>query len=112
MADGELPGSLPPRLHAHPRHARRPRLRLAMGHAHEGHGTDGLDDRPPLRDRLREARPEQAALETDDGSFREAEGWRAATEFVLIVYPSSWPGLSRPSTSFSQGVPKTWMPGT
>jgi hypothetical protein len=26
--------------------------------------------------------------------------------------PSSWPGLSRPSTSYSPRQPKTWMPGT
>ena len=37
MADGELSRPLSPRLHADPRHARRPRLRLAMGHADEGH---------------------------------------------------------------------------
>ena len=72
MADGELSRPLPPRLHADPRHARRPRLRLAMGHADEGHRADGLDDRPPLRDRLRKARPQQAALETDHRSFCEA----------------------------------------
>ena len=58
-------------------------LRLAMGHADEGHRPDGLDDRPPLRDRLRKARPQQAALETDDRSFRQAEAQRAAIEFVL-----------------------------
>jgi len=85
MADGELPGPLSPRLHAYSRHARRARLRLAMGHADEGHRPHGLDDRPPLRDRLREARTEQAPLETDDGPFREAERRRAAAEFVLIM---------------------------
>ncbi len=61
----------------------RARLRLAMGHADEGHRPDGLDDRPPVRDRLRKARPQQAALKTDDGSFREAETKRTAVEFVL-----------------------------
>ena len=58
---------------------------FAMGHADEGHGADGLDDRPALRDRLREARAEQAPLETDDRSFRQAEGRRAAAQFVLGV---------------------------
>src|SRR5205807_8188746 len=83
MADGELSPPLSPRLHPDPRHAWRPRLRLAMGNADEGHRADGLDDRTPVRDRLREARPQQAALETDDGSFRETEAKRAAVEFVL-----------------------------
>ena len=59
------------------------RLRLAVGRADEGHRADGLDDRPPLRDRLREARAEQAALEADDGSFRKAKTQRTAIEFVL-----------------------------
>ena len=54
---------------------------FAMGHADEGHGTDGLDDRPPLRDRLREARPQQAPHQADDGSFRQAQG--QAAELVL-----------------------------
>ena len=45
------------------------RLRFAMGHAHEGHGPDGLDDRAAVRDRLREARPQQAALEIDRWSI-------------------------------------------
>ena len=83
MADGELSRPLPPRLHPDPRHARRPRLRLAVGNPDEGHRADGLDDRPPLRDRLRKARAQQAALETDHGSFRQAEAQRAAVEFVL-----------------------------
>ena len=56
---------------------------FAMGNADEGHRADGLDDRTPLRNRLREARPEQAALETDDRPFRQAEAKRAAVEFVL-----------------------------
>src|SRR5450631_2985651 len=83
MADGELPRSLSPRLHHDPRHARRPRLRLAMGNADEGHRADGLDDRTPVRDRLRKTRAQQAALETDIRSFRAAEAQRAAVEFVL-----------------------------
>src|SRR5690349_3105605 len=86
MVDGELSGPLSPRLHPDPRHARRARLRLAMGHADERDGSDGLDDRPPLRDRLREARVEQTPLETDDGSFRETERRRAAVELVLTAF--------------------------
>jgi hypothetical protein len=50
----------------------------------KGTGPDGLDDRPPVRDRLREARPQQAAFEIDDRSFRPAEAQRAAAEFVLV----------------------------
>src|SRR6186713_2359220 len=84
MADGQLSRPLSPRLHADPRHARRPRLRCEMGRAHEGHGTNGLDHRPPLRDRLRQAWAEQAALETDDGSFCAAETERRSAQPVLI----------------------------
>src|SRR5205807_9925758 len=83
VVDGELSRSLSPRLHPDPRHARRPRLRLAMGNPHEGHRADGLDDRTPVRDRLRKTRAQQAALETAVRSFRAAEKQRAAVEFVL-----------------------------
>src|SRR5215471_6287173 len=89
MADGELSGSLPPRLHVDPRHARRARLRLAMGHADEGNRADGLDDWTPVRDRLRKARPQQAPLETEHRSFRKTQGERTAAEFVLGVEVSS-----------------------
>src|SRR5437660_12858693 len=85
MADGELPGPLSPRVHLDSRHARRARLRLAMGNADEGHRPDGLDDRPPLRSRLRKARSQQAAYQIDDGSFRQAQAKRAAVELVLIT---------------------------
>ncbi len=54
----------------------------------KGDRPDGLDDRPPLRDRLREARPQQAPLETDDRSFRQAEAERTAIEFVLGQAPA------------------------
>ncbi len=43
------------RVHADPRHARRQGLRLHLGQAHEGHRARCLDDRPPLRDRLRKS---------------------------------------------------------
>src|SRR5260370_38287912 len=55
-----------------------------MGDADEGHRADGLDDRAPVRDRLREAWPQQAAFEIDHRSFRAAETQRAAAEFVLV----------------------------
>src|SRR5580658_9247183 len=86
MADGQLSRPLSPHLHADPRHARRPRLRFAVGNADEGHRTDGLDDRTPLRDRLREARAQQAALEIDHRSFRAAETQRAAAQPVLSLW--------------------------
>src|SRR5215467_6891199 len=54
-----------------------------MGNADEGHGPDGLDDRPPLRDRLREAWPEQAPFQAHHRSFRQAKAQRAAAESVL-----------------------------
>src|SRR5947208_4903338 len=55
-----------------------------MGNADEGYRTDGLDDRAPVRGRLREARPQQAALQIDHRSFRQAKTQRAAAEFVLV----------------------------
>ena len=63
------------------------RLRFAMGHADEGHRPDGLDDRPPLRDRLRKTRPQQAPFEIDHRSFRASGAQRAAIEFVLETSP-------------------------
>src|SRR6478609_11755196 len=84
MVDGQLSRPLPPCLYPDPRHARRARLRLAMGNADEGHRADGLDDRAPVRDRLREARNQQAAFEIDHRAFRAAETQRAAAEFVLV----------------------------
>src|SRR5881398_2285430 len=55
-----------------------------MGNADEGYRTDGLDDRAPVRGRLREARPQQAAFQIDRRSFRPAKTQRAAAEFVLV----------------------------
>src|SRR5713226_2625592 len=55
-----------------------------MGNADEGHRTDGLDDRTPVRHRLREARAQQAAFQIDHRSFRAAKTQRAAAEFVLV----------------------------
>src|ERR1700691_5301990 len=54
-----------------------------MGNPDEGDRTDGLDDRAPVRDRLRKARAQQAALEIDHRSFRTAQTKRPAVEFVL-----------------------------
>src|SRR5215207_10825363 len=54
-----------------------------MGNADEGYRPDGLDDRAAVRNRLRKAGRQQAPLETDDRSFRQAEAQRTATEFVL-----------------------------
>src|SRR6266850_1038788 len=96
MADGELSGPLPPRLHPDPRHARRPRLRRAMGNANEGYRADGLDDRAPFRNRLREARPQQASPEIDDRPFCQAEAKRTAIEFVLGVVIASEAKQSMP----------------
>src|SRR5262245_50471015 len=58
MADGELSRQVPPRVLAHPRDARRQGLRLDLGPAHEGLGPACLDDRSPLRTRLRTPRPQ------------------------------------------------------
>src|ERR1700710_2798717 len=54
-----------------------------MGYPDEGHRADGLDDRAPVRNRLRKTRAQQAAFETDHRSFRTAEAQRAAVELVL-----------------------------
>src|SRR5215210_4887391 len=55
-----------------------------MGNADERHRTNGLDDRSPVRDRLRETRTQQAAVEIDHRSFRQAEAQRPAAQFVLV----------------------------
>src|SRR5438309_9728800 len=55
-----------------------------MGNADEGYRTDGLDDRAPVRERLRKARAQQAAFQIDHRSFRAAKKQRAAAEFVLV----------------------------
>src|SRR6266487_4660306 len=73
-----------------------------MGNADEGHRTDGLDDRTPVRDRLREARAQQAAFQIDHRSFRPAKTQRAAAEFVLVN--PSFPG--RGSEMNSGNCPK------
>src|SRR5882672_10014900 len=54
-----------------------------MGDANERHRADGLDDRTPVRDRLREARAQQAAFEPDHRPFCAAEAQRATIEPVL-----------------------------
>ncbi len=56
---------------------------LAMVDAHEGHGAGRLDDRPPLRCRLRETRPQCAALEILDRAFPLAIDRSRAVGFVL-----------------------------
>src|SRR5260370_582275 len=83
MADGQLSRPLSPHLYADPRHARRARLRFAVGNADEGDRTDGLDDRTPVRNRLRKARAQQTALETDHRSFRAARAQWPTAQFVL-----------------------------
>src|SRR3982074_3152481 len=91
MASGQLSRPLSPRLHPDPRHARRPRLRLAMGHADEGNRADGLDDRAAVRDRLRKARAQQAPLQADHRPLRAAEAERRTVELVL----RGWRGAKR-----------------
>src|SRR5580693_4902795 len=115
MADGELSRPLPPCLYADPRHARWSRLRFAVGNADEGYRTDGLDDRTPVRNRLRKARAQQAALETDHRSFRAARAQRPAVEFILTdpasmltmtrCYRSRRPRFSHPGSKTAHAVP-------
>src|SRR6185312_4683842 len=38
-------------------------------------------------------------------------GLRAAAEWELILADTSWPGLTRPSTTFFSAGGRTWMPG-
>src|SRR5438105_10266729 len=102
MADGQLSGALPPRVYSDPRHARRARLRFPMGNTDERHRTNGVDDREAVRDRLREARSQQAAFEIDDRSFCSAPAERTATELALraqmrrrVIQRASSGGLKR-----------------
>ncbi len=55
------PDRVSPCVQADPRHARRQGLRLHLGQAHERHRALCLDDRPTLRDGLREARAQRRA---------------------------------------------------
>ena len=66
---------------------------FAMGNADEGHRPDGLDDRPPLRNRLRKARSQQKAHQIDDGSFCQAQTQRAAVELVLRLEYREFPSV-------------------
>ncbi len=45
-----------------------------------------------VRDRLREARPQQAPFETDHRSLRPAQAKRPAAEFVLVLHRPGTPG--------------------
>src|SRR3712207_5495057 len=83
MADRQLSGQVPPRAQADARDARRQGLRCQVGRAHEGLGPACLDDRPPLRGRLRAARPQPAQAQADHRSLRPAAQAAAAAELVL-----------------------------
>src|SRR5215470_15605747 len=71
-----------------------------MGHADEGHRPDGLDGRPPLRDRLREARAEQAPFKADHRSLCKTKAKRSATEPVLIREEAAREGICVNSRRF------------
>ena len=56
-----------------------------LGQAHEGHRALCLDDRPALRDRLREARPQrQPNIVAHDRAFPRAQAGDGAAELVLV----------------------------
>ena len=71
-----------PRVQADPRDARRQGLRLDLGQAHEGHRALCLDDRPALRDGLREARAQRQQILAHDRAFPRAQAGDGAAEFV------------------------------
>ena len=58
-----------------------------MGDADEGHRADGMDDRPPLRDRVRKARSQQAPHKIDHGPLRAPEAqWRAVESLLALFH--------------------------
>ena len=69
-----FPGSLPPCIQAGARHARRQGLRLRLGQADDRRRPDRLDDRPPLRSRLREARSQQRSAPVSPPSISRRRG--------------------------------------
>ena len=78
----ELPAPRGARVQADPRYERRKGLRFGLGQAHEGHRPLRLDDRPPLRDGLREARAERDQVEAHHRAFPPSQTGRRAVEFV------------------------------
>ena len=70
-----------------PRYARRQGLRLDLGHAHEGHRALCLDDRPPVREGLRQARPQHRAGGADHRAFPLAQAARRAAQPVRMTKP-------------------------
>src|SRR5262249_55410807 len=91
----EFPGSGQPCVQAHPRHARRQGLRLDLGQAHEGHWPLCLDDRPPLRGRLRQARPQQGEGRAHHRALPAATPDGGTTDLVLVAEASHHCGMSR-----------------
>ena len=67
-----FPDRYRPRVQAHPRHARRQGLRFDVGQADDRRRSDRLDDRPPLRSRLRAARLQRDQREDHDRAFPAA----------------------------------------
>ena len=83
MADGEFPRPLPPCVQAGARHARRQGLRFRLGQANDRGGSGRLDDRPAVRGRLREARPQQGPDQSHHRAFFAAAAGSRAAQFVL-----------------------------
>src|SRR5262249_36571345 len=96
VADGQFSRPLPPRVQAHPRDPRWQGLRLELGQAHDRRRAGRLDDRPPLRTRLREARLQQDANAADARPFQSAAAGRRAIALILAVF---FPRPSQRATS-------------
>ena len=74
-----------PRHEAHPRHARRQGLRFDFGQRMTGAGSLCLDDRPPLRERLRQAWPQQAQAAAQHRAFPSAASAGRAAQPVRLT---------------------------
>src|SRR5580692_4438289 len=85
MAEGEFPGPARSRFQAGARYARRQGLRLDMGQASDRYRTGRLDDRSPVRGRLREAWLQHGTAENHHRAFPSAEAGIEATRSVLTA---------------------------
>ena len=89
-----FPDRCRPRLQAHPRHARRQGLRFDFRQADDRLRPDRLDDRPPLRGRLRAARLQcdQASRPRPSISAAAAGDRSSSICFSVCRSPQSSPG--------------------
>src|SRR5262245_30454139 len=112
MADGEFSRRRSARLQAHPRDPRRQGLRFDLGQAHDRRRPGRLDDRSPLRARLRQAWLQQDPHAAHHRSLQPAAERRPAAQPVLEPLPRSLRvgGTISPCSTWACGRRLTWHP--